>query len=138
MTTGLKLYSAILAAIILVVVAVTVYQPAQVRELNALLKQDQALSHYPYPFRVLQVENATAVMSSPRSARVSVPEIIGIIDPSLQGVALDDGRFFAAQQQLATLQGRAKKLVLAQPEISRVRWQLDEAWLRNHGLMIND
>ena len=135
MGRGLKIYTAIIAAVVVALIAVAVYEPAKVRELNAVLDRDESLSAYPYRFHVLRVEEGVAVMSSPRSASVPVPRIIKVIYPSLEGVAVTDQRYLAAQQQLAEYQGRAAKRVLSDPDIVRVRWELDEIWLRERGVV---
>lgn len=134
MSRGLKIYTAIIGIIIVVVIASLLYEPGDVRDLNAILARDQQLSTYAYQFRVLRVENGTAVMSSPRAAGVSVPLIIRAIDPSLQGVSVTDERYYSAQQRLAELQGHARQLVLADAAIARVKWELDTQWLQSRGI----
>lgn len=134
MTTGLKIYSAILVAIILIFIANFLYEPADVRNLNKLLSANEALAAYPYQFRVLRLENDIAIMSSPRSAQVGVPQIIASIDPNLKGVSISDPRFLEAQQRLAEHQALARSLVSAESGVSGVKWELDEAWLRQRGI----
>lgn len=134
MTRGMQLYAVGLLALIVYLFFKMVYVPADVRALNQALSQDAYLADYPYPFRVLRIENATATMSSPRSANVSVPEIIAAIDPSLDGIDLTDERYQTAQQALADHQAHAHELVVSDPDIARVTWELDEIWLRKQGV----
>lgn len=136
MSKGMKLYTLAVAALVVFILFKWLYVPAEVRDLNQLLRQDPQLASYPYPFRVVQVTAGTAVMSSPRSASVSVPEIIAAIDPALASVSITDQRYLDAQQQLANLQSYARSLILAAPGISNVQWQLDEAWLTSHGIVL--
>ena len=136
MSRGMKIYAFFIATLALTILVNIFYEPPAVRELNAVLKQDEKLNSYPYPFRVIAVSNGSAIMGSPRSAEVAVPMVIKVIDPSLENIAVDDERFFEAQQRLADLQAYAKERVLAQPGISRVIWKLDEEWLRSHGVKI--
>ena len=134
MTRGLKIYAACLAVIALIIIGSVLYQPAKVRQLNALIERSTELDSYPYPFRVLKVEGVTAVISSPRSASVGVPMMIKAIDPTLEGVSIDDPRFEAAQKSLAEHQALAQQIVLSDAEITRVQWELDEGWLRARGV----
>jgi len=54
----------VIAALVLAFVASC---DPRVGELNELLKADPQLAAYPYSFRVLELEEGVAVMSSPRS-----------------------------------------------------------------------
>lgn len=134
MSKGMKLYALAVAGLVALVLFKWLYVPADVRALNRILANDQQLAAYPYPFRVVRVVADTAIMNSPRSAAVSVPEIIAAIDPALAGVSINDQRYQDAQQQLANLQSYARVLILANPAINDVQWQLDEAWLNAHGI----
>ena len=136
MSRGMKIYAALLIAIGCVILFKIFYEPSDVRALNALLKQDEQLSAYPYQFRVLGLENGLATVTSPRSASVPVPMIISIIEPSLSGVSVTDERFFAAQQRLADMQARAHTLVVSSAKVDRVIWKLDEAWLQSNGVLL--
>jgi uncharacterized UPF0160 family protein len=138
MSRGLKIYIAILGLLVIAGLVKVLYEPSDVRELNAMLQRNEQLKNYPYQFRVLSVDNGVAVMTSPRSAKVSVPEVIKVIDPALQGVSVTDDRFFAAQHHLAELQSSAKKLIESAPTVERVQWQLDERWLSSHGIVFSD
>ena len=133
---GMKIYAALLLAIGGFIVFKIFYEPAEVRALNALLMQNEQLSRYPYPFRVLRLENGAATVTSPRSASVPVPMIIRFIEPSLSGVPVTDERYLAAQRQLAGTQALAQAILSSEPNVERVIWTLDDAWLRSQGMVI--
>ena len=135
MDRGTKIYALVLGLAVAVLLVVFLYQPAAVRDLNAHLVADQTLASYPYPFRVLRIEDHTAVMSTPRSAELPVRDMIHAIVHGLAGVATDDPAFQQAQQTLAERQARASELVRADDRIHRVRWELDAEWLRRQGVM---
>ena len=134
MSRGMKIYAALLLAVAGLILFKIFYLPSDVRALNARLKQDEQLSAYPYQFRVLRLENGVATVTSPRSASVSVPMIIRFIDPSLTGVSVTDERYFAAQKTLAETQALAHSILVSEPNVERVIWALDEAWLRSNGV----
>lgn len=108
----------------------------RVSELNNMLSAHTELANYPYPFRVLAIDGETAVMSSPRSPQSSVLQALKIIKPGLNVRDSNSAAVIAAQKELAELQFLAKDLVLAQPDISDVRWELDKGWLRDHGAIV--
>jgi len=135
MTRGMQIYAAALLALIVFLFFKLVYVPGDVRALNQQLQADTYLADYPYQFKVLRIENGKATINSPRSANVSVPEIIAVIDPALDGVSIEDERYQQAQQGLADRQARAHQLVISDPDIKGVYWELDEAWLRKHGVL---
>lgn len=134
MDRGTRIYAGILAALVLAVVAVAVYQPPEVRRLNRLLADDAMLSAYPYPFRVLRLEGNTAVMGTPRSPAMPVERMIGAVAPGMEQRPVTDPGYLRAQQRLADTQAHARALVLADPDVERVRWELDETWLTRHGI----
>lgn len=102
--------------------------------LTALLEADQRLAAYPYPFRVLEVDGSTAVMTSPRSPEVPAVRFLAAIDPALAGRGPNDPAVIDAQKRLADHQGLAKKRILAETEIERVVWRVDRQWYREHGI----
>jgi hypothetical protein len=108
----------------------------EVRQLNARLAADAMLAAYPYPFRVLRLQDTSAVMSSPRSAQMSVHRMISAIDPGLENIAVDDPRFRAAQQRLAEHQAHAAELVLQSDKVDDIEWELDTRWLSEHGIVV--
>lgn len=93
---------------------------------------DQALHKYPYPFHVLRMEGTVAVMGTPRSPAMPVAKMIRAIDPHLDGASASDPDFIAAEQQMAKLQFEARDIVLKQPGVSSVRFELDKEWLQDH------
>ncbi|WP_096365522.1 glutamate-ammonia-ligase adenylyltransferase [Thiohalobacter thiocyanaticus] len=135
MYRGTKIYALVLGLAVAALLVLFLYQPAAVRELNDRLAADPILAAYPYPFRVLRIEDHTAVMGTPRSAQLPVRDMIHAIDPGLAGVATDDPAFQQAQQTLAEHQARASELVRAHASIQRIRWELDVDWLRRQGIV---
>jgi hypothetical protein len=113
------------------------YDP-RVSELNDLLSQETELSRYPYQFKVIELDKGTAVMSSPRSPQVSVLKFLSIIKPELRRKNPDSPEVIAAQEELAYHQQKAKKIVLSQPDVNQVRWELDKGWFAGYGIYIDD
>ena len=100
-------------------------------------KSSPALRDYLYQFRVLRLEGTVAVMATPRSSAVPVYRMIGALYPSLAGKAPDNPDFVAAEKELAKVQSEAKKIVLEQPGVAEVKWELDQNWLISHGISLN-
>lgn len=100
-------------------------------------KGSPALRDYPYPFRVLRMEGTVAVMATPRSPAVPVYRMIGSIYPTLAGKAPNNPDFVAAEKELSKVQSEARQIVLDQPGVSEVKWELDENWLISHGISLN-
>lgn len=123
-----------IGAIAVLAVVLLVTRDPRVGELNDLLDADPQLADYPYRFRVLELDDGVAVMSSPRSAEVSVTRFLGAAFPRLRNLPATDPAMMAAQQELAERQGHAAALVRAQPDVSDVRWELDRRWLQSHGV----
>jgi hypothetical protein len=107
--------------------------------LNQALQESgsPAMRNYPYTFRVVRVEAETAVMATPRSFKVPVYRMIGAIHSNLAGKAPTDPDFVAAEKELAQLQSDARRIVLEQPGISAVKWELDQNWLLAHNIQLN-
>lgn len=93
---------------------------------------DAALRNYPYPFHVMRMEGSVAVMGSPRSSVMPVSSMIRAIDPHLEGASPTDPDFVAAEQQMAKLQFEARDIVLHQPGVTSVKFELDKDWLQEH------
>ncbi len=127
-------YSIFLAVIALFFLVWAMYEDPQVSELNKLLEQDQLVSSYPYRFRVRALENGMAVISTPRSSSFPVFKALGIIYPHLANRAQDNPDLMRAQQQLAEVQKRAKKIVTDSEHVKQIRWELDLEWLADHGV----
>lgn len=109
---------------------------SRVSELNDLLRADQAISAYPYKFRVLTLENGIAEMSSPRSAKMSAIQGLRILFPQLQDASAVSPEMMKAQEELARVQASAAELVGEQADVRRVVWSLDEQWLSSHGVYV--
>lgn len=131
-----RIYALVVGAAVIALILLFTWQPSKVRDLNAKLAADPMLADYPYPFHVIRVEERTAIMGTPRSASMPVYRVLPAIDPSLRGVSSADPAFQQAQQALAEHQAHARAIVMTDPDIRAVRWELDEAWLRQHGVSL--
>jgi hypothetical protein len=109
----------------------------RVAELNDLLTADSELATYPYKFRVLSLENGLAVLGSPRSAEVPVMQFLHTAFPDLAGLSVQDPRMMAAQDLLVEKQSRAAMLIREQPDVTGVRWTLDERWYAERGVVLD-
>jgi hypothetical protein len=111
----------------------------KVAALNDAIKRNgsPALRDYPYQFRVLRLESGVATMTTPRSPQVPVYRMIRAIDPSVNPTNPNDPDFVAAEKVLASLQFEARKIVLSQPGVTSVKWELDRNWLIDHGIAVD-
>lgn len=108
----------------------------RIADLNSLLADDPYLLNYPYQFRVESINGDVAMMTSPRSGKVSVIQALRIMYPELRDVGALSDSMLIAQEDLARHQAYAAKLVVDHPDVSRVHWQLDEQWLSANGVVI--
>ena len=110
----------------------------QTRELNNALTREasQKLKDYPYQFQVLRVEGKTAVMTTPRNFDVPAFRMLGVLYPDINVKDANNPAFIAVEHQLGQVQDEAKDIVLAQPGIEQVRWELDKQWLRRKGIEV--
>ncbi len=100
---------------------------------DAIAEQASAkLKNYPYKFRVMKVDGETAIMSTPRSVEVPAFKSLGVLYPGMNTTNPNDPDFIAAQQLLGEVQAEARLIVLTQPGIKSVRWELDRDWLVAH------
>jgi hypothetical protein len=106
----------------------------RVWEINDQLAADPMLAAYPYPFRVKSIHDGVAQAYSPRSARIPALRFLAIIRPQLRGRDSNDPAVIAAQRELAEHQAHARKLILAHPEVTKLRWVEDIDWYRQHGI----
>ncbi|WP_295002267.1 hypothetical protein [uncultured Dechloromonas sp.] len=108
------------------------------REVNRVLERDasQKLKDYPYRFRVLRVEGETAVMSTPRNFDVPAFRMLGVLYPDINVKDANNPAFIAVERLLGQVQDEARGIVLAQPGIREVRWELDSAWLQRQGIEV--
>ncbi len=111
-------------------------QDQRVVAINERLAAASVLADYPYRFRVLSLENGVAVVTSPRSPEMGPMHFLRVLDASLNDKDVLHPDMMAAQQQLAEVQVEAEALVLAEPDVDRVRWQLDRQWYREHGIFL--
>ncbi|MDD2669543.1 MULTISPECIES: hypothetical protein [Zoogloea] len=109
---------------------------ARARELNQVLEATASapLKAYPYPFRVLRVEQGMAVMGTPRNFDVPAFRVIAVLFPEINVKDPNNPAFVEAQQTLAARQTEARLIVSAQPGIQGVKWELDKTWLGAHGI----
>jgi hypothetical protein len=110
---------------------------SRVAEINAMLARDNQLASYPYRFQLRSLENGIATMGSPRSAEVPVMQFLRTAYPELSKTSVDDPAMMAAQDELVKKQSRAAELVTSQPDVDRLRWEIDERWYNEHGVFLN-
>ncbi len=110
----------------------------RVWELNDLLEAEPVVAAYPYAFRVTKFDDGIATLATPRSFNFPAIRFLPILEPELANLAQDDPRMVAAQQRLVDAQKRAMELVQAQPDVRGVRWELDIAWLADHGIQVQN
>jgi hypothetical protein len=48
-----------------------------------------------------------------------------------------DPDFIAAEKALAGVQSEARQIVLSQPGVTSVKWELDRNWLIDHGIAVD-
>ena len=129
-----RIYSAVLVGLAVAAAFWLLYESPAVSRLNDALLDEPELAAYPYRFRVLELSNGVASVSSPRSAAFPAYRALGILFPVLREQAPDAPAMVEAQQELARIQGIAREVVVEDPDVNRVVWTLDERWLRNHGI----
>jgi hypothetical protein len=131
-----KAYLAIALALLLIAgVDWWIHAPdARARELTEAIdaRASEKLRNYPYRFRVMRVSGATAFMSTPRNVQVPAFKALAVLYPQIDTRNPNDPAFIAAEQLLGEVQAEARTIVLAQPAIKEVRWELDRDWLAAH------
>jgi hypothetical protein len=127
-------YSIFLGVVVLLLLVWALYEDPAVSELNELLEQDKVVFSYPYKFRVIRIENRVAVMSSPRNSTFPMHKALGVIFPHLANRAQDNPDLMQAQQELASVQKQAKRIVVESGKVQRIRWELDREWLSSRGI----
>jgi hypothetical protein len=127
-------YSIILAAVAVIALIWVFYDSAGVSRLNALLSENADLVAYPYCFRVLNLEDGVATVSTPRSAEFPAYRALAILYLQLRGKSPDSPAMLDAQQKMARVQGIVRNIVAESDDVNRVIWQLDENWLRSEGV----
>ena len=96
------------------------------------------LKSYPYPFHVMRVEGNTAIMGTPRNFDMPAFRFLGAMYPDVNVKDHDNPAFIALEKTLGLVQDEAKAIVLAQPGISGVKWELDREWLRRNHIAVPD
>ena len=135
---GTKIYAAILGSILLVwLIAWLLTLDGRLSEIDDMLQDDPQLAAYPYQFKALEIENKTAVISTPRSTSLPAIRFLGIIKPGLANRTAQDPAVIAAQKELASLQSKVRKLVTSRTDIEKVRWRLDKDWYASRGILVN-
>lgn len=105
-------------------------------DLDSVLASDPKISSYPYRFRVVSLENGVATISTPRSFDIPAYRFLAIIHPNLTNKADNDPEVIAAQQDLIDHQKHAQGLILSQPQVQSVQWELDTQWLAARGISV--
>lgn len=129
-----KSYWAILLVLFLVWLDWYLRAPdSRARQLTEVIAEQAspALKNYPYQFRVLRVNGETAVMSTPRNFEVPAFRMLSVLYPEINTKDQNDPKFIAAEQRLGAVQSEARAIVLAQPGIREVAWELDRDWLKS-------
>lgn len=90
------------------------------------------LKAYPYKFWVIKVKDGTAYVSTPRSFDVPAFKALAVLYPDVNTKNPNDPAFIATEKLLGEVQSEASAIVMAQPGIKEVRWELDRDWLRAH------
>ncbi|EXJ14369.1 hypothetical protein [Imhoffiella purpurea] len=134
-TRNYSIALAVLVGLALVFGIKSTWQP-KAWNLDKILTSDEILADYPYQFRLRSLENGVATISTPRSFDIPAMRFLEIIHPNLAGLAQDDPKMVAAQQELIDHQKRAMGLMLAQPQVQTVDWELDTQWLADHGVQV--
>jgi len=104
------------------------------RELNHALEANasDALKKYPYKFHVLRMDGDIALLSTPRNVEVPAFKALGVLYPEINVKDPNNPAFIAAEQHLAAVQSEARAIILSQPGVKDVRWELDRDWLTSH------
>jgi hypothetical protein len=108
------------------------------RQLNDVLEAQASakLKSYPYHFHVMKVSGETAFMSTPRNVQVPAFKALAVLYPQVNTRDPNDPAFIVAEQLLGDVQSEARTIVLTQPGIKDVRWELDRDWLSAHYIEI--
>jgi len=129
-------YSIVLGLLLVAALAWMLYEDPQVSELNDRLAEEPEVADYPYRFRVLSLVDGVASISTPRTSAFPAQQALGILFPRLAGRVQDDPDLMQAQERLARVQKQVQEIVMAFPEVKRVRWELDRDWLVQHGAQL--
>jgi len=134
MRNAKQLLPFLLLALVIALNVSLYYRSENTRALNNALASDELLADFPYSFRVLNLDDGVAKLSTPRSSEVPVERIIGILYPELTNFTPASPAYMKAQKDLAVHQAHAKERVLQDPAVNEVIWELDKAWLMQHNI----
>lgn len=111
---------------------------ARSRQLNSILEDraSEKLKAYPYQFRVVKVVGQTASMTTPRNVEVPAFKVLAVLYPGMNTKNPNDPAFISAERLLGEVQSEAREIILAEPDIKEVRWELDRDWLASHFIEI--
>jgi hypothetical protein len=103
-------------------------------QLNEVIQTQASpkLKSYPYKFHVMKVKGDIAFVSTPRNVQVPAFKALAVLYPNINTKNPNDPAFIAVEQLLRDVQSEARTIVLTQPGIKDVRWQLDRDWLAAH------
>lgn len=109
---------------------------ARSRQLTGVLEAQasEKLKAYPYHFHVMKVVGETAYISTPRNVQVPAFKALAALYPGLDTKNPNNPAFIAAERLLGEVQSEARVIILAQPGIKEVRWELDRDWLAGHAI----
>ncbi|MBT2971953.1 MAG: hypothetical protein B6D72_13200 [gamma proteobacterium symbiont of Ctena orbiculata] len=134
---GTRIYAAVLAIICLSLLLIWMLNlDLRLEEIDDMIGRDSKIASYPYPFRALEIEGTTAVLSSPRSNAMPAVRFLGLIKPGLINLDEQDPELLAAQKELAEIQSRVRKVVLMRNDIDRISWRLDKEWYAEKGILL--
>ena len=132
------LYTGIILTFLFIIINYYLKYDSRANELNALLISNTELAAYPYKYRVLQVNDGIAVMTSLSSSQLSVLHALEIIYPKLRFKAPNSFEIKKAKQEMQRYQEIAARQIRAQDDITTIRWQIDSAWFTKHGIEIEN
>ena len=104
--------------------------------LNERLAADAQLAAYPYTFEVQELDGSIAVVSSPHAAGLSVIHFLRTAFPEMRAATFSDPGVEAGQIQLMNMHSRVERLLVDDPNVSGVRWEVDEGWYRRRGVFL--
>lgn len=113
---------------------------SRARQLTGVIEAQSgaAARNFPYKFRVLKVSDEVAYVATPRNVDVPAFRFLAVLYPDINTKNPNDPAFIAVERQLGEVQSEARAIVLAQPGIKEVRWELDREWLRAHAVEVPD
>lgn len=106
------------------------------RQLTAAIEAQAGaeLKNYPYRFHVVKVVGETAYLSTPRNVEVPAFRMLAVLYPGIDTRDANNPAFIAEEQHLGRVQSEARAIVLGQPGVKDVQWELDREWLAKQGI----